>query len=245
MLVAVRLVGRPGALRRISWGDGDPDESYHIHRRRGCEAPRFRAVGLTVLESDRRRLVDALRFALDAHGAQTRKGTRIPYASHLLQVSGLVLEAGGDVTLAVAALLHDCLEDSDEVDEAALRERFGHEVAAIVATCTDLLPGDSAAAKSPWAQRKSRYLERLASADRRSRLVAACDKLQNLRALVGDLRAEGLATLERFSASPEQMRWYYESAHRILGDVLPPSVRAEFDEAIAALQRLVPRTEAP
>jgi (p)ppGpp synthase/HD superfamily hydrolase len=76
-------------------------------------------------DDDRARLVEALRFALDAHGQQTRKGSRIPYASHLLQVAGLVLEHGGDALQAAAAVLHDVVEDCEAVDDAVLRERFG------------------------------------------------------------------------------------------------------------------------
>ncbi len=196
-------------------------------------------------ESDQRRLVDALTFALAAHGKQTRKGTEVPYASHLLSVAGLVLDSGGDVTQAVAALLHDTLEDGDRVDAAGLRARFGDEVAAIVAACTDVLPGDTREAKSAWGARKTRYLAQLASAGPRAQLVAACDKLHNLRSLIGDLRSQGAATLERFTASPERTRWYYESAHARLRDSLPDSARLEFDALIEALRGFIARSEGP
>src|SRR5262245_63763346 len=109
-------------------------------------------------DADRRRLVDALAFALDAHGDQTRKGTEIPYASHLLSVAGLVLEAGGDAAQAAAGLLHDTLEDGEGVDESRLRDEFGADVAAIVIACSDLLPGDTRDRKSAWGDRKRRYL---------------------------------------------------------------------------------------
>src|SRR3989442_15457659 len=94
-------------------------------------------------DADQRQLADALAFALAAHGEQTRKGSEIPYASHLLAVAGLVLEAGGDAAQAAAALLHDTIEDGEGVDEDRLRHEFGAEIAAIVAACTDLLPGDT------------------------------------------------------------------------------------------------------
>ena len=85
----------------------------------------------------------------------------------------------------------------------------------------------------------------LASADPRARLVAACDKLHNLRTLIADLRRDGPVTLERFTASPERTRWYYESAHSLLRDALPAAQRAEFDAAIEALRGFVARAEAP
>ena len=196
-------------------------------------------------EADRRRLVDALAFALVAHGDQKRKGSDVPYASHLLAVAGLVLEAGGDVTQAAAALLHDTIEDGEGVDEALLAAEFGGEIAAIVAACTDLLPGDTRERKSAWGDRKRRYLARLASAGPRVQLVAACDKLHNLRTLIADLRNEGPATLERFTASPDRTRWYYESVHALLRDALPAAIRREFDDLVQALRGFVARAEAP
>jgi (p)ppGpp synthase/HD superfamily hydrolase len=189
---------------------------------------------------DRARLAEAIRFALDAHGEQTRKGRDIPYASHLLQVAGLVLEHGGDAELAVAGVLHDVLEDCATVDREMLRARFGEEVARIVESCTDLLPGDSPRAKGDWLERKQRYLARLHETDARTRLVAACDKLQNLRSLVADLRAEGTDTLGRFRATPEQTRWYFETVRRTLCDDLPTRLVDELDRLLAELSEFVP-----
>ena len=196
-------------------------------------------------EADRRRLVDALAFALAAHGDQKRKGKEIPYASHLLAVAGLVLEAGGDPMQAAAALLHDTIEDGKDVDEGRLRAEFGAEIAEIVAACTDLLPGDTRERKSEWGARKRHYLEQLAAAGPRARLVAACDKLHNLRTLIADLGTDGPSVLERFTATPERTRWFYESAHALLRDALPDALRAEFDASIAALRGFVARAEAP
>lgn len=191
-------------------------------------------------ESDRRRLSEAFAFALEAHAAQTRKGRETPYASHLLQVAGLVMEAGGDLTQTVAALLHDTLEDCPDVDAEALGARFGADVAALVEACSDLLPGDAPGRKSPWTARKTRFLESIAEADSGARRICACDKLHNLRSLVAELRAFGAGTLERFDAAPEQIRWYYETAHPLLADALPPALASEFEAALAELRELLP-----
>jgi (p)ppGpp synthase/HD superfamily hydrolase len=191
-------------------------------------------------ERERERLADAFRFALEAHADQRRKASDVPYVSHLLQVAGLVLEHGGDATLAAAGLLHDALEDCEHVDLATLQTRFGGEVAHIVESCTDLLPGDRPAAKSSWSLRKQSYLARLREADARTRLVAVCDKLHNLRSLVGDLRAEGTATLSRFNAKPDQLRWYYESVRTWLCDGLPARLVDELDDLIEVLREFVP-----
>jgi (p)ppGpp synthase/HD superfamily hydrolase len=189
---------------------------------------------------DRERFVEAVRFALEAHAHQTRKGSQIPYASHLLQVAGLVLEHGGDAEQAAAAVLHDAVEDCEEIDDAALRRRFGAGIADIVLECTDVLPGDRPGVKSPWLIRKRRYVARLSQADARTRLVAACDKLHNLRSVVADLHAEGPASLARFKGTPEQTRGYYEAVRGVLAPDLPERLIRELDALLDELRRFVP-----
>jgi (p)ppGpp synthase/HD superfamily hydrolase len=186
-----------------------------------------------VTPPDPSRLAEALRFALEAHGEQTRKGTDIPYVSHLLQVSGLVLEH-------VAGLLHDVLEDCEGVDVEMLRARFGNGVARIVQSLTDVLEGDSPGQKSDWLTRKQAYLAHLGEADLQTRLVAGCDKVHNLRSTVADLHHEGASTLERFTGSPAQICWYYEALRGALAPDLPARLLAEFDALLTELRRYVP-----
>jgi (p)ppGpp synthase/HD superfamily hydrolase len=181
----------------------------------------------------------ALAFALEKHAGQTRKGRDIPYASHPVRVAGLVLEHGGDAAQLAIALLHDVIEDCG-VSEAELEARFGGEVAGAVRALSDVLEGDTPDRKSPWRERKTRFVARLAEVDARARLVAACDKLDNLSAIVADLESEGPATLERFTGKPRQIRWYYEEVSRALGRDLPKRLRAELDDRLDALRRLVP-----
>lgn len=181
----------------------------------------------------------ALAFALEKHAGQTRKGRPdLPYASHPLRVAGLVLEHGGDPTQAAVALLHDVIEDCG-VEDATLIELFGTEVARAVRALSDVLEGDTPEQKAPWRERKTRFVARLAGVDARARLVAACDKLDNLSAIVADLETEGLATLERFSGKPRQIRWYYEEVSRALGSDLPPRLRAELDDRLEKLTQFV------
>ena len=181
----------------------------------------------------------ALAFALEKHAGQTRKGRDVPYASHPLRVAGLVLEHGGDATQLAVALLHDVIEDCG-VGDGELRERFGAEVARSVRALSDVLEGDTPEKKAPWRERKTRFVARLPGVDARARLVAACDKLDNLSALVADLETEGVATLERFSGKPRQLRWYYEEVSRALGPELPQRLRAELDDRLDMLRRFVP-----
>lgn len=191
---------------------------------------------------EKRLLADALAFALWAHGDQTRKGSNIPYASHLLQVAGLVLEHGGDVHQAVAGLLHDTVEDCDGVTPEIVEDRFGKDVARIVEVCTDTLPGDTASQKSAWRTRKKRYLERLKAADDRTLLVAICDKRHNLGTIVADVRRDGLESLERFSAGPEEQVWYFQSVlelSRQRHPTLPVTLHDDIERLVSELREFL------
>ena len=137
------------------------------------------------------RFSEALVFAEKLHREQTRKGNDIPYVAHLLAVAAMVLEYGGDEDTAIAALLHDAVEDQGGLktrDE--IEGRFGGRVAGIVMACTDSDSADPGA-KSPWESRKRPHIEKLRSADRDVALVTAADKLHNLNAMIRDVRRHG------------------------------------------------------
>ncbi len=181
-------------------------------------------------------LSKACAFVIREHASQRRKGSTIPYVSHLLQVGGSVLEHGGDLEQAIAALCHDTVEDCDQVDSARLEAEFGPRVARMVADCTDTLEGDIAEKKSDWKTRKTRYLAHLADANADSTLVAACDKLHNLSCIVSDVRDQGLGYLERFSAAPDQQLWYFSTFLANTRDRLPKRLVLRFEEELRAFQ---------
>lgn len=178
------------------------------------------------------RLHQATAFVLHHHATQTRKGSTIPYVSHLLQVSGAVLEYGGSTNQAIAALCHDTIEDC-EVTRAQLALEFGEEVAQIVVDCTDTLPGDTPQKKSDWKTRKDAYLDHLAQADGKSVLVAACDKIHNLSCIVSDVRAHGTRYLDRFSSTPEQQLWYFSTFLKNTQDRLPKRLILAFESQLS------------
>ena len=153
----------------------------------------------------------ALVYAAEVHADQTRKSDAgIPYVSHLLAASSLVIEAGGDEDEAIAALLHDAAEDQGgEPRLKDIKERFGDRVAGIVRECSDSLTEDPDE-KEPWSIRKKRYIEHLATASPSALLVTAADKTHNARSLVSDIRLYGVDYLKPFTATPEQTIWYYE-----------------------------------
>jgi (p)ppGpp synthase/HD superfamily hydrolase len=196
------------------------------------------------MDDRRAALVRALEFALSAHGGQTRKGAAIPYVSHLLQVSGLVLEWGGDLAQAAAALLHDVVEDTPAT-LAEIEREFGADVAAIVADCTDTGPGETPGNKRPWAERKRGYLARLQTLSSRSALVIACDKLHNTSTLLADLERDGVATLARFNAPAPQQLWYMRGVAAALRGRVPDALAHALQEHAERFARLTGATAWP
>jgi (p)ppGpp synthase/HD superfamily hydrolase len=154
------------------------------------------------------RLQRAFRYAAEKHEGQTRKQTAVPYLSHLMAVASLVLEAGGDEDMAVAALLHDVVEDCGGMPRLReVRKQFGPRVASIVEGCTDSF-GEP---KREWAERKKDYLREVKHADADTRLVSASDKLHNVRTILSDYRQHGEAIWVRFSGKKEGTLWYYRA----------------------------------
>jgi (p)ppGpp synthase/HD superfamily hydrolase len=156
----------------------------------------------------------ALKFAADLHRTQTRKGGDIPYVGHLLSVAGLVIEGGGTEDQAIAALLHDAVEDQGGAPVLAeIRERFGEGVATIVDECsdTDQVP------KPPWDERKKTYIDHLGSyASEATILVSLADKLDNARAILRDHREHGDELWQRFSVKdPQKHLWYYRELLKV------------------------------
>ncbi len=172
---------------------------------------------------------EALVLAAALHRTQRRKGSEVPYLSHLLSVSALVLENGGTQVEAIAALLHDAVEDAGDGPAAErirreIRGRFGPEVLGIVEACTDADPVERARERAQpvqerrasWRARKERYIEHLERAPGPVLLVAAADKLHNARAIARDLELEGRTVFDRFFGAEEGTLWYYRTLTRVL-----------------------------
>ena len=154
------------------------------------------------------RFEDALAYAVQLHKTQKRKGSDIPYISHLLAVSAIVLEHGGGEDEAIAALLHDAIEDQGgAATREEIRRRFGDRVTEIVDGCTDA----ETIPKPPWRERKEAYIAHVALADESVRLVSAADKLHNSRSILADYRQIGDALWPRFTGRKDGTLWYYRS----------------------------------
>jgi (p)ppGpp synthase/HD superfamily hydrolase len=184
----------------------------------------------------------ALQFASALHKTQLRKGTKIPYIAHLLSVCALVLESGGDEDQAIAALLHDAMEDQGGLPTLTMIERlFGPRVAGIVRECSDSESADPAH-KLPWKQRKLAYVDHLRHASPDALLIVAADKLHNTRDVLGCYRELGDALWERFSPSATKTDhlWYYRELVRRLQarSEAPKQLVDELDRVVAKLEAL-------
>ena len=184
------------------------------------------------------RLQRAFRYAAEKHAGQTRKQSAVPYLSHLMAVASLVLEAGGDEDMAIAALLHDVVEDCGGMPRLReIRKQFGPRVAKIVEGCTDSF-GEP---KPEWIERKKDYLREVKHADAETRLVSASDKLHNVRTILADYRKDGEAIWTRFSGKKEGTLWYYRALSDEYRRRNPNRITRELEIAVAELERAVGR----
>lgn len=155
-----------------------------------------------------KRFEHALVFATQLHNTQFRKGTQIPYISHLLSVAALVMEAGGDEDLCIAALLHDAVEDQGGLETLeVIRKQYGERVASIVDSCSDAYTNP----KPAWKKRKETYLSHLKSSSDDARLVSLADKLHNARSILRDILVSGDDVWGKFNGGRDGTIWYYRN----------------------------------
>jgi (p)ppGpp synthase/HD superfamily hydrolase len=180
----------------------------------------------------------ALIYALWIHGGHTRKGTQIPYFSHLMAVAATVIENEGTETEAIAALLHDAVEDQGgEPRLKDIRDRFGGAVAEIVEACSDSLDSAAGVEKEEWLPRKRRYLKSLPKKSKAILRVSLADKLHNARAIFRDAQTkEGAPVWERFNKPREQTIAYYAAFYEIVADRFSGPLVVELNTAINNLK---------
>ena len=180
-----------------------------------------------------RRFVEALAYATEVHAGQSRKGTSVPYVSHVLAVCSLVLEDGGGEDEAIGALLHDAVEDGGgrpRLDD--IRRRFGDRVAEIVWACSDT----DETPKPPWKERKTRYIAHVREAGPEARRVSCADKLHNARSILRDYRVLGERLWDRFSASAEENLWYYRELVLAFGQPDRSPLVGELERVVSELE---------
>jgi len=183
-----------------------------------------------------RQFEKALVYAARIHGGQLRKKTRIPYIAHILGVVAIAMEYGANETEAIAALLHDVVEDCGGAKRLRdIERKFGKAVAKIVAGCTDTdqIP------KPPWLKRKTAYVAHIRHAPLPTKLVSAADKLHNVRAILMDYRQEGEKLWSRFNGGKQGTLWYYRALVNAFGRAkrIQP-LAGELDRTLRSLEAL-------
>lgn len=161
---------------------------------------------------------EALALASELHRKQNRKGTPIPYISHLMAVAGIVLEANAyhpmdDIEdVAIGALLHDAIEDQGhKIDLDQIKEKFGDTVYRIVLECSDAIVTEKGQEKPPWKDRKRAYLDNISGKSQETLLVSCADKMHNARCIMFDHNRIGDDIWDRFNAGKDGTIWYYRS----------------------------------
>ncbi len=178
---------------------------------------------------------EALVYATRVHGGQLRKKTKIPYIGHLLGVAAIAMEYGANEMEAIGALLHDAVEDCGGPQrQREIEEKFGREVGAIVAGCTD----SDETPKPPWRERKEKYIAHLKTASASTRLVSASDKLHNALAIVHNLREDGEEVWERFKSGKAGALWYYRSLVSAFREHGESALLDELDRVVTEMERL-------
>ena len=186
------------------------------------------------------RFADALSYTFALHHRQRRRGSHAPYMAHLMGVSALVMEHGGDEDQAIAGLLHDALEDQrHQTSPEEIERRYGARVRRIVEDCTDT----QVVPKPDWHPRKSAYLAHLEQAADDTLLVSLADKLYNARAILEDHGQIGEEIWRRFGKGRDAQLWYYRSLAELFSRRLPGQpMAAELERVVAELERSVALT---
>lgn len=177
----------------------------------------------------------ALAYAEKLHARQRRKATNKPYIAHLMSVASIVIAYGGDEEMAIAALLHDAVEDQGGLSRLReIHRKFGRRVSRIVDGCTDSYREP----KPPWLERKRNYIARVAGEPEDTRLVSAADKLSNARDILQDVRIDGEAAFERFLGKKEGTLWYYRTLVTEFRNAGNGPLVDELDRVVTELERI-------
>jgi len=182
-----------------------------------------------------KRFEDALIFSTHLHEGQLRKGSQVPYIAHLLGVTGLVLEDGGDEDEAIAALLHDAVEDQGGLKTLnEIQSRYGSRVAEIVMSVTDAYEDQ----RPPWRERKEGYIASIRAADPSAIRVSLADKVYNARATLMDIREEGESGWSRFNGGKEGTLWYYHELIEAFRERSSSNLLQELVRVIRELEKI-------
>jgi len=181
------------------------------------------------------RIIDAFALAHEIHAEHTRKGSGVPYITHLMAVAAIVGEHGGDEDTFIAALLHDAVEDGDGYATLErIRAQFGTRVSDLVEACSDAFVKP----KPEWRERKERFITTMRNADPAVKLIVAADKLHNICATIGDCTLLGNEVWMRFTGRREGTLWYYAAIAQALAENWEHSLIDDLASAVEELHRI-------
>lgn len=193
---------------------------YEKNKIAGEDNPRTRQEELALMEETAqisknietrhglRRMHNAIIFAAKAHEGQVRKGTSMPYIVHPMEVMKILTDNKCDETVIIAGLLHDTLEDTSTKPED-IAKNFGQEV-------LDLVKSESEDKTKSWQERKQTTIDNLADASTEVQLICCADKLSNIISIYTDKMAIGDKVFDRFNATKDQIKWYYQKIAKAL-----------------------------
>ena len=182
-----------------------------------------------------RRIIDAFSFAHEIHAEHTRKGSGVPYITHVMSVAAIVGEHGGDEDTFIAALLHDAVEDGDGYATLdRIRSQFGSRVAELVEACTDAFVKP----KPEWRERKERFIAAMRNANSDVKLIVSADKLHNVCATIGDCALLGEEVWMRFTGRREGTLWYYAAIAQAIAENWEHSLIDDLATAVEELHRV-------
>ncbi len=178
---------------------------------------------------------EAMAYAAELHRTQVRKGSGVPYIAHLMSVAALALEHGANEDEAIAALLHDAIEDQGgDVTRQEIQRRFGGTVTGIV----DGLSDSDVQPKPPWRERKEAYIAHLGNASPSVLLVSVCDKLHNATSILRDYRRIGEDLWSRFRGGKDGTLWYYRALVTTYRQSYQSPLVEELDRVVTELETL-------
>lgn len=194
-----------------------------------------------------KRIERAIVKATVLHAPQARKVSRVPYITHPYSVAFLLAHYVDDEDVIIAGLMHDVLEDVPHYSEEDLKHDFGERVFSIVKEVTEDFTQaekeDPSLRKKGWRERKEKYLSNLTDDSREALLIAAADKIHNLRSILAEYENHGQKVWTMFGRDQKEMFWFYEEATRIISERLSHPIVNELKSALAEMEKIIVKDE--
>lgn len=183
----------------------------------------------------------AMNYAFEKHKTQTRKGSKIPYFVHLMDVASILIKEGASENLIAAGFLHDIVEDRDKtgVTEEMLRQEFDKEIVDLVMAVTEPDHGEMTKEEkiATWRKRKQESIDHLKHASKDVQMLKCADKLSTIRDMISDYKIKGDEIWKKLNSpngKPDQ-KWYFGEVINNLKDIKNTKMYKELKEEFKSL----------